>query len=200
MAQAVPMFETALKALEREHKVETEEGCNVVHMLAKLNRDQGLIDKATPYFKRDLELRRRVYGSNAPEVASATYDFGFAKYIAQDYQGAAEKFIEASKIGDTKLQWAARNALAACYMQEGKEAEATKLFEESLASKPAGLEHPSITYTLGRLVRIFTEQKKFDYANRFLAQATAINQQFKQSDDADFREATVVYASRTSAR
>lgn len=200
MAQAIPMYETALRDLEANKEVETKDGCTVVHMLAKLNRDQGLIDKASPFFKRSIELRRKVYGSNSPEVASATYDFGFAKYIGKDYEGASQLFSEAGKIGDPKLQYAARNALAACDLQLGKQADATALFQQSLANKPAGLEHPSITYTLGRLVRIFSEQKNFEYATRFLQQATVINKQFKQTDDPDFREATVVYASRTASK
>lgn len=195
-AKAAPLMMRALAALERVDRVKTRLGANILNTLGKLHRDQKLTAEALPYFEQALAVRRTVFGENSREVFTTMYDTGFNYHVAGDYKKAAEMFREADHLAgklerreSAECRAAAKNALAAAYIQLGRKDDALQILENYAKSDKSGFAHTSASYTLGRLGQIFERQNRNDEAERFYQQAVWINDKIGQTFDPDFLEA-----------
>jgi tetratricopeptide (TPR) repeat protein len=205
-AKAVPWLLRSLHALEKEKRVETTLGVDVLHALGKIYRDQQLVDEAIPYFDRTLAASVKLYGPHSEEVFTTLHDKAYCLYMGKRYVDAAKVFAEAEATADQmpanghRRKFYARNGLAATLFAQGKTSEAQQLLQESLKTMEPDQKPSSVSYTVGRLGYILQRQNKLDEAARYYQQAVAINSTAGQLQSPEFVEAAKNYIALLKAQ
>src|SRR5262249_51185472 len=178
---------------EMRAATENDRALHEAHMLymesMKL-RDAGKYDEALPLFERVIEIRKRILGPDAPDLATAIQDLAVFYYYKGDYLRAESLSSHALAIREKKLGpehphvASSLNLLASHYSNKGDYAKAESLSRRAVAikEKELGPEHPKLAYYLRTLARIYHKKGAYDMAEPLYLRVLAIREKTSESE------------------
>lgn len=183
--QAQDCLERLLQLREAEGK-DTAAFAEAQNELAQLYYDQGKYAKAESLYQSSLEIRKVVFGNEAPEVAQSLNKLA-AVYREQGKYEAAEPLCERAlaiqehTLGKKNPAVAETlNNLALLYRVQRKYEEAEPLHQRALAIREQafGKEHPAVAETLNNLGSLYYQQGRYNEAEPLYQRALKIREQF----------------------
>jgi serine/threonine-protein kinase len=144
----------------------------------------GLARDAKPIIEKSLEIKRRVFGTDAAETGDGQYLLGEAEFAVGNYPGAEASFAEALRIR-TRLDGAqsprvaqALEGLGRAQWRRGHLDEAARAVEQGVAIYRATPGHAAdLAVTLSRLASIRFSSGKYGEADTLLREALALTRQ-----------------------
>jgi tetratricopeptide (TPR) repeat protein len=154
------------KELVNQPAVEAE----LLNLIGNSYRQIGSLDQAETMLRQAVAIRRKVFGSETPEVAQSLNDLGLVLIAQQKLSEAEEAVAEAlatrQKLFGTENADAATslNDLSAIYREMGKLVEAETMAREALKirQKLFGNENLAVADSLRNLCIILGDEKKWD--------------------------------------
>ncbi|MDZ8094652.1 MAG: tetratricopeptide repeat protein [Nostoc sp. DedQUE05] len=149
---------------------------------ARFYKGQGLYDQALPWYKKCLQISKKLLSEEHPDIASSLnnlallYDFQGRYSEAEPlYQQALE--LRRKLLGEEHPDVAAcLNNLASLYNSQGRYSEAEPLYQQALElrRKLLGEEHPDIAQSLNNLALLYDFQGRYSEAEPLYQQALAL--------------------------
>ncbi|MGF1980978.1 MAG: tetratricopeptide repeat protein [Nostoc sp. CmiSLP01] len=149
---------------------------------AKFYDDQGLYDKAKPWYEQCLEITKQRLGEEHPDVATSLNNLAALYHSQGRYSEAEPLYIQAlalcrNLLGEEHTDVAdSLNNLAELYHSQGRYSEAEPLYIQALALKRKllGEEHPDVATSLNNLALLYFSQGKYSEAEPLYIQALAL--------------------------
>ncbi|MEM1181555.1 MAG: tetratricopeptide repeat protein [Acidobacteriota bacterium] len=131
--------------------------------LGRVYRELALLDEAELHLADSLETRKAILAPSAPEHVEALYQMGLLRMEQQHFEPAGQLLESALALEDgargphSEVFGALQRALALCWLEQGRIADARKVLEESLADParsgaPDSLERAEAEDLLSRAV------------------------------------------------
>jgi len=159
--------------------------CDSLNNLAELHRLQGHYSVAEPLYLQTLNIRKKLFGSEHPDVAQSVNNLAVLYHAQGNYPAAAELFLEALELwkicfGEEDFEVATTlNNLAEIYGEQGQYLKSEQVHLEALAMRRSlfGDGHPDIAQSLTNLAAIYTSLGR--YADAEKMQLEALNMKTK---------------------
>ncbi|MBO0860119.1 MAG: CHAT domain-containing protein [Chloracidobacterium sp.] len=147
-------------------------------------RDAGKYDVALPLFERVIETRKRISGTDDPDLAAALHELAVLYYYKGDYPKAETESNRALAIQEKTLGpnhpqvGASLNLMAILCFNKGDYTKAELLSNRAVAikEKSLGPDHSNLAYYLTTLARIYDRKGEFDKAEPLYSRALAIRE------------------------
>ncbi|MEM7353127.1 MAG: serine/threonine-protein kinase, partial [Acidobacteriota bacterium] len=158
---------------------EPEVRATLLETLGEVHRKLGLLAESQPLLQEALEVRRQTHGASHPQVGESLRQLALRDYLAGDYTGATERYLEALSILATRPGEPLAltlHGLALAQHSEGELAAAATTFGRALdvARTSLGVEHPVVARILRGRANLEQEQGELDDARQSIEQALAI--------------------------
>jgi tetratricopeptide (TPR) repeat protein len=192
-AEAVSLFERALRTGERalgsEHLLVAE----ALHGLAEVYRFEGRRAEAEPLSEQALRIREKALGPDHPLVAQSLQNLGRicwrqGKYEqAETFHRRALRIWEQALGPDHSLVAQPLNDLGIISDEQGKHEQAESLFQRALCIREQtfGPDHPLVAQSLNNLGELYWRHGKYEQAELVLQRALHIWEQTLGSDHPD---------------
>jgi tetratricopeptide (TPR) repeat protein len=155
--------------------------------------DLGLYPEARNQFERAMDLRRRVFGADAPETLKTMGRLGMTAFFQSNYTEAEallSQTLEAARpaLGPQHpITLNSMTNLASVYRRQGKYAQAGALVSQALEIKrrTIGPESPSTLTSMSVLAEIYDEQGQYAQAEALINQALGIRRRVSGTEHPD---------------
>jgi CHAT domain-containing protein/Tfp pilus assembly protein PilF len=171
--RVVGAYDLALQSFEQALEVRESVGAKLAvmestHNLGMAHFVRGDYELAIDAFKRGLRLRRELQVADESFVAEALRNIGAAAWRLGQHERAVANFREslsrARRDGLRFLQGELLTDLGQAVLEEGRLAESSRLFEESLTARRALGDQAGVSETLVSLARTRLAQHRIDAA------------------------------------
>ncbi|MDB9486591.1 tetratricopeptide repeat protein [Dolichospermum circinale CS-537/01] len=150
--------------------------------LAVLYKNQGKYSEAEPLYLEALEMRRRLFTGDHPDVASSLNNLASLYYNQGKYSEAELLLLDALEMrkrlftGDHPDVASSLNNLAVLYKNQGKYSEAESLYLEALEMRKRLFtnDHPDVASSLNNLASLYYNQGRYSEAESLLLDALAM--------------------------
>ncbi len=183
-SEAEPLFERALRILERVLGAEHPDTAGLLNNLATLYESQGRYAEAESLYERALGICERVLGAEHPDTAQSLNNLA-ALYFSQGRDAKAESLYERA-LGICERVLGAEhpdtatslNNLAALYFSQGRNAKAEPLYQRALGicERVLGIEHPDTATSLNNLAALYESQGRYLEAEPLYEKAWGIRE------------------------
>ncbi len=182
--EAARPAEPALKLSQSRARKKRLEKAKTLHKRGQKLRNQGKYAKAVPLFRKSLEIREDVLGSNHPATAKSLNALA-QLYITMgrydEVEALHKKALEAriEEFGEHhRAVGQTLNNLATLYRIQGRYDEAEPMLTRALAiqEKALGADHPGLAKALVDFAQLYRAQGRFDEAEPLLKRALAIQE------------------------
>jgi len=171
------------KSFTAEIPEELSEKSNYLMAIGDLYSFNGCFREAEAFFKQALEIFKKIYGENHPDVASTLNNLGIVYYNQGRYNEAEELYKQALEIfkkiyGENHPDVASTLInLGIVYFNQGKYNEVEGLCKKALEIliKKFGENHPAVASTLNNLGIVYYNQGKYNEAEALYKQALEIH-------------------------
>jgi eukaryotic-like serine/threonine-protein kinase len=176
---------------ERVLGPDAERVSSAVGLLASLlDEDEGRLVEAEPLYRRELEMRRRVYGDGRPETAWAVWDLAdFLSRVGRGVEAVplARQFLASVRhvYGPDHPITANATAQAALVLhQSGRLADAEPLFRQAIAMdrRLRGDDDQNVAGAEINLARLLIDRRDFAGARQALTDAVRISEKLAGSE------------------
>ncbi|MGB7445248.1 MAG: tetratricopeptide repeat protein, partial [Coleofasciculaceae cyanobacterium] len=164
-------------------ELELTEAENLHRRITEL-RNQGKYDEAIPLAERFLAIRKKVLGSEHPDVATSLNNLAYLYESQGRYEQAEPLYHQALEMYQRLLGQehpdvaTSLNNLAALYQSQGRYEQAEPLYRQALEinQRLLGQEHPSVADGLNNLAYLYSSQGRYEQAEPLYRRALEINQ------------------------
>ncbi len=150
--------------------------------LALLYHNQGKYSEAEPLYLDALEMTKRLFTSDHPNIATSLNNLASFYYSQGKYSEAEPLYLDALEMkrrlftGDHPDVASSLNNLALLYKSQGKYSEAEPLYLDALEMTKRLFtgDHPDVATSLNNLAVLYDNQGKYNKAEPFYLEALAI--------------------------
>jgi tetratricopeptide (TPR) repeat protein len=171
-AQSLPLYERALRILEKALGPEHPAVANTLNNMAGLHYSQGEYEEAMSLYGRAVSIAEKVLGPEHSDMATMLNNMaeplksqGKYEEALLIYERVRRKREEALGL-EHSLVATTLNNMAGLHYSQGKFEEAMPLYERSLRinEKALGPEHPLVASTLSNMAYLLASQGKYEEA------------------------------------
>jgi tetratricopeptide (TPR) repeat protein len=168
--EGIPPAEEAVKIANL--KASPLKLANYLNDLASIYYFQGDHSEAEPLYVRALEIDKRIYGADHPDVATSLNNLAELYKSQGKYSEAEPLYVRSLEIRERQLGAdhphvaTSLNNLALLYESQGKYSEAEPLYVRSLEirERQLGADHPHVATSLNNLAALYVSQGKYSEA------------------------------------
>ena len=150
--------------------------------LAFLYKSQGKYSEAEPLYLDALEMRRRLFTGDHPNVATSLNNLAVLYYSQGKYSEAEPLYLDALEMtkrlftGDHPDVASILNNLASLYDSQGRYSEAEPLYLDALEMRKRLFtgDHPDVASSLNNLAGLYNNQGKYSEAEPLYLEALAM--------------------------
>jgi len=143
--------------------------CDSLNNLAELHRIQGRYSEAEPLYLQTLNIRKRLFGLEHPDVAQSLNNLAALYHAQGNYPAAEELFLSALELwkvcyGEEDFEIATTlNNLGEIYREQGQYLKAEQVHLEALAMRRCLFDeqHPDIAQSLTNLAALYTSLGRY---------------------------------------
>ena len=192
-AEAVPLAQGQLEALEKKYGPTHRDVAAALNNLAQLYGSQGRDAEAEPLLRRAIAIFEKTSGLDSVEIAPALNNLA-ALYQRQEHFADAEPlFKRALAIREKSLSpghpdlGQSLNNLATFYEKQDRHADSEPLFKRALAiyEKAAGPEHPAVATLLNNIGQVDKVQGRYAEAEPLIKRSLMIREKVLGRDHPD---------------
>ena len=161
--------------------------------LAVLYDNQGRYSEAEPLYLDALEMRRRLFTGDHPDVASSLNNLALLYHNQGKYSEAEPLYLDALEMrrrlftGDHPNVATSLNNLASLYYNQGKYSEAEPLYLDALEMTKRLFtgDHPDVANSLNNLAVLYDSEGKYNEAELLYLEALKMRRQLFTGDHPD---------------
>ena len=161
--------------------------------LAFLYKSQGKYSEAEPLYLDALEMRRRLFTGDHPNVATSLNNLAVLYYSQGKYSEAEPLYLDALEMtkrlftGDHPDVAQSLNNLAGLYHSQGRYSEAEPLYLDALKMRRRLFtnDHPDVASSLNNLALLYHNQGKYSEAEPLLLDALEMRRRLFPGDHPD---------------
>ncbi|UKP01079.1 CHAT domain-containing protein [Nostoc sp. UHCC 0870] len=185
LSQAMIIAQQAVDMGINQRCTDNSAYCDSVNNLAELYRIQGLYSQAKPLYLQVLDIRKKLFGVEHPDVAQSLNNLAALYYAQGNYTVAEELFLQALELwkicyGQEDFEIATTlNNLAEVYREQGLYFKAEQVHLETLSMRKSlfGDEHPDIAQSLTNLANIYILIGRYADAEKMQLETLAMKKQ-----------------------
>jgi tetratricopeptide (TPR) repeat protein len=158
--------------------------------LAVLYDNQGKYSEAEPLYLDALEMRKRLFTGDHPDVATSLNNLAGLYYNQGKYSEAEPLYLDALEMikrlftGDHPYVASSLNNLASLYHNQGRYSEAEPLYLEALEMRKRLFtgDHPDVAQSLNNLASLYDSQGRYSEAEPLYLDALEMTKRLFTSD------------------
>ncbi|MDB9454430.1 tetratricopeptide repeat protein [Dolichospermum circinale] len=166
---------------------------NSLNNLASLYYNQGKYSEAEPLLLDALEMRKRLFTNDHPDVASSLNNLAYLYYNQGKYSEAEPLLLDALEMrrrlftNDHPDVASSLNNLASLYYNQGRYSEAELLYLEALEMTKRLFtgDHPDVATSLNNLASLYKSQGRYSEAEPLYLDALEMRRRLFTGDDPD---------------
>jgi tetratricopeptide (TPR) repeat protein len=166
---------------------------SIFNSLAGLYRDQGKYDQAEPLLVQALEINKRLFGEEHPEVGNSLNNLALLYKSQGKYEKAELLYVQALELfkrlvgGENSNVAQILSNLAILYGSQGKYEKVESLLLQALElfKRLFGEEHPEVANSLNSLAGLYHSQSKYEQAEPLFLQALEMRKRLLGKDHRD---------------